>query len=73
MAETPKIDIEPIKACKVYKPSELQEILGIGKNAVYKLLDSGVLRSFRIGKHWRVSQEMLDEFMAKGGAPGLRI
>ena len=73
MADAKKVDLEPIKACKVYKPSELQIILGIGKNSIYKLLESGALRSFRIGKHWRVSQEMLDEFMAKGGAPGIRI
>lgn len=71
MDET-KLNATPVKSV-VYKPTQLQEILGIGKNAVYKLLESGQLRSFRVGKHWRVSQEMLDEFMEKGGAPTLHV
>lgn len=35
--------------------AELQEILGIGRNMVYSLLQSGKISAFRVGqKKWRI-------------------
>lgn len=40
-------------------PREVMALLNIGKNTVYKLLDSGELKGFRVGKQWRVPREAL--------------
>lgn len=66
---SPTVTMNPVKATIVYKPSEVQKILDIGKNSLYALLESGALKGFRIGRHWRVTKDALDEFMEKGGAP----
>ena len=34
---------------------EAMEILGVGKNTIYRLLDSGALKGFRVGRSWRIS------------------
>ena len=39
------------------------DILGVGKNAAYDLLNSGRLRGFRVGRSWRVTAEALEELM----------
>lgn len=38
-------------------PQEVMGLLCIGKNTVYKLLGSGALKGFRIGKQWRITRE----------------
>lgn len=43
-------------------PREVMDLLYIGKNTLYKLLNSGELKGFRIGKQWRVCREALTEF-----------
>lgn len=42
---------------------ELCELLMIGKNAAYKLLISGELRGFRIGRIWKIPRESLDRYI----------
>ena len=44
-------------------PLEVMDILGIGKNSVYSLLNSGKLQAFRIGRSWRISGDALKEFI----------
>lgn len=45
---------------------EAMEALGIGKNLMYKLLNSGEIKAVRVGgKVWRVSRKSLSEY-AKG-------
>lgn len=44
-------------------PLEVMDILGVGKNTVYRLLNSGELQGFRIGKGWRVSENSLRRFI----------
>lgn len=46
-------------------PLEVMDILGIGKNTVYRLLSSGELQGFRIGRGWRVTEDSLREFMIR--------
>ena len=42
---------------------EAAEALRIGKNALYELLDSGVLKGYRNGKVWRIPRKSLELFI----------
>lgn len=43
--------------------NDVAEILYIGKNTVFSLLQSGELKAFRIGKSWRIPREALNQFI----------
>ena len=43
-------------------PREVMNYLCIGRNLFYRLVNSGELPAFRIGKLWRVSKEDLVNF-----------
>ena len=43
--------------------AEVMELLYIGKNTVYRLLQEGELRGFRIGKTWRIPKSRLEEYI----------
>ena len=45
--------------------SDVAEILYVGRNTVYELLNSGELKGFRIGKTWRITKESLVSFISK--------
>ena len=47
----------------VLTPLEVMDFLGVGKNTIYRLLNSGELRGFRIGRGWRITEESLREFI----------
>lgn len=42
---------------------ELTEALYIGKNHAYKLLNSGEIKGFRVGRSWRIPRTSLEEFI----------
>ena len=42
-------------------PHEVMELLAIGKNTFYKMVQSGQLPAFRIGRQWRVRRDRLEE------------
>lgn len=42
---------------------EVCDVLMIGRNAVYKLLNSGSLKAFRIGRVWKIPKESVDAFI----------
>lgn len=44
-------------------PKDVMDILGVGKNTVYQLLDSGKLSGFRIGRNWKIPANSIQEFM----------
>ena len=50
----------------VLTPAEAMDILGVGKNTMYRLLNSGQLRGVRIGRSWRTTIEALEEFRLGG-------
>ena len=55
---------EPFEILNEYlTPLEVQTMLFIGKNTFYKLVKSGELRAFRIGKLWRVKKESIEEYI----------
>lgn len=55
--------IEQLEKYSVLTPLDVMDILCIGKNSAYALLNSGKLRGFRVGRSWRISSEALEEFM----------
>ncbi len=60
---------EYLEECKqeqvpvVLTAAEVMDILGVGKNTVYRLLNSGRLRGVRVGRSWRISMDSLNEFI----------
>jgi len=44
---------------------EICEILYIGRNTVYELLQSGEMKGFRIGRRWKIPREAISEYIAR--------
>lgn len=44
---------------------ELQEILCIGRNTAYMLLNSGTIPALRIGKKWRIPKEAVLYYLSQ--------
>ena len=44
---------------------ELCEILKIGRNRAYKLLETGEIKGFRLGRLWKISKLALQEYLKK--------
>lgn len=42
---------------------EVMDYLNIGKNSLYKLLNSGKLKGFRIGKTWKIPRKALEKYI----------
>lgn len=47
----------------VLTPAEAMDILGVGKNTMYRLLNSGELHGVRIGRSWRIASDSLEEYL----------
>lgn len=47
---------------------ELCEILNIGKNTAYTLLNRQVIPGFRIGRHWKISRNALADYITRQSA-----
>lgn len=41
---------------------ELQELLHIGKNTALRLVQSGEIEAFRVGKQWRITQNSIKKY-----------
>lgn len=44
---------------------EAMDYLGIGENTLYRLLKSGELGAFRIGRVWKIPRKELDKYIDK--------
>lgn len=42
---------------------DVMELLYIGKNTVYRLLHSGELRGFQIGRTWKTPKDSLTDYI----------
>lgn len=42
---------------------ELCELLMIGRNAAYKLLTTGKIKSFRIGRVWKIPRDSVQSYI----------
>lgn len=47
----------------VLSPVEAMEALGVGKNTIYRLLNSGKLPAVRIGRMWKIPISALHEML----------
>ena len=47
----------------VLNPSDLIEILDIGKNTVYRLLKDNIIHSVKIGKKYKIPKVFLIEYL----------
>lgn len=50
----------------IYKPEDLIKLLNISRSSVYKLLQSGALKSLRIGRLYRIPSAYLEEYLYLG-------
>lgn len=51
---------------------EAMDYLGIGENTLYRLLKSGDLGAFRIGRIWKVPRKELDKYIDKSVMKNLK-
>ena len=49
----------------VLSVDELREILNIGRNSVYDLLNRGEIAAFRIGRCWKIPRESVEHYLAQ--------
>lgn len=47
----------------VLLPEDVMQILKIGRNAIYKMLADGTIKSIRIGKKYRIPKKYLIDFL----------
>ena len=47
----------------VLTAAEAMDLLGVGKNTMYRLLKSGELPAVRIGHSWRLTLEAVEYFL----------
>ena len=57
--EERKAEIFPV----LLTPAEVMEILGVGKNTMYRLLKSGELEGFRVGRSWPIPESSIGKLM----------
>jgi len=50
---------------KIYRPQEVADQLKIKKATVYELIKRGELKSAKVGKQIRISQDQLDEYLTR--------
>lgn len=51
---------------KVYTLDEVAAILKVTRRTLYTWITAGQLKAVKIGKYWRVSEQTLQDFAAKG-------
>lgn len=44
---------------------DMCDILSIGRNSAYELLNTGKIKAFKIGSHWKLTKEAVDEFIRR--------
>ena len=47
----------------VLTAAEAMDILGVGKNTMYRLLKSGELEGFRVGRSWCIPERSIGKLM----------
>lgn len=50
---------------KIYKLQDLEEMLGVSRFTIYKLIKSGELKAYKIGGQWRFNDEDVKAFLEK--------
>lgn len=47
---------------------DLMKMLSVGRHAAYQLVDSGAVRSFKVGRNIKIPKLGIIEYMLNGGA-----
>lgn len=47
----------------VLRPQECAEILRIGMNEIYRILNNGELKGYRVGRTWRITKESVIKYI----------
>ena len=47
----------------ILSPEEAMDELQVGRNAIYKLLASGELKAFKVGRNWKIARKSIDEYI----------
>ena len=50
-------------------PEELSEILAVGKNTAYRLLNEGKISAFRIGRIWKIPRKAVWDYIRENRRP----
>lgn len=53
--------------------NELMEVLKIGKNLAYQMLNSGTIKAFRIKRQWKIPRASIEEFILTSAKDGCQI
>ena len=48
---------------KLLSPNEVCSYLNIGRNTMYRLLQSGMIPAFRIGNRWKIPESSITKFI----------
>jgi|GEM_PF-1519654 len=48
---------------QVFNPDEVADILKVPKRNIMDLLRAGKLLGVKVGRHWRITEEALDEYL----------
>ena len=49
----------------ILSAQDVQDILYIGKNTLYRLLKDGEIKAFKINRVWKIPKESVDEYIIK--------
>ena len=50
-------------------PEELSEILAVGKNTAYRLLNEWKISAFRIGRIWKIPRKAVCDYIRENSRP----
>lgn len=50
---------------EILNVEEACELMKIGKNTIYELLQTGQLKGYKCGRIWRISKEALTQYVLK--------
>jgi excisionase family DNA binding protein len=71
--EAPGSEEGPDEADKLLTPLEVQQILGLSRSTVYRLLSNGLLPTVRIQRSVRVPLRLLREWIKDHTRPGCAV
>ena len=49
----------------ILKIEDVMKLLDIGKNTLYRLLKSGDINAFKIGKVWKIPKSSVDDYVRR--------
>ena len=55
--------MDPFDNLEILTVPELMELLYIGKNTAYQLLNEGHIKAFRIGNTWKIPRGAVEEYI----------